>query len=445
MTNLEALREQFFGTLTRYRYLATLGRGGMGAVFRALDLELNEEVALKVLAALFQDDPEALLARFKRELSLARRVKHPNVARVYDFAMNGPYPYITMELVQGRDLGKHLAEEGPFAPLRAVSVLRQIALGTAAAHQEGIVHRDLKPQNIMLDDEDGVAILDFGMARGKLSPGITLLGTAVGTPQYMSPEQARGRPVDARSDIYAIGVIAFEMLTGSVPFDGDSPMAVAVRHVEEAAPLEKLQGSPEPLCAIVRRCLAKEPAERFGSAVELEASLAILGGLSSVRRALGKGAEAPEPLPADLQLVSDSLDPARPPHVLVVDDERMVRDLIGIYLEQSGCVPVMAGTGEEALARLMEGPVDLVLLDVQMPVMDGFDTLRVVRQNARFERLPVLLMSSFLERNRLAFAIQSGATDFVPKPLEMPHLVEKVWGLLTSRGFARSDGKRRTP
>jgi serine/threonine protein kinase len=261
MLSIESLRESFFAALPRYRYLEVLGRGGMGIVFKAADSDLDEVIAIKVLSSLFQADSDGLLARFKREISLNRKIKHPNVARLYDFGMSGNFPFITMEFVEGLDLAKRLSESGIFSPARAIAVLRQIALGASAAHEVGIVHRDLKPQNIMVDDDGAVAILDFGMARGSSGPILTLTGEAVGTPHYMSPEQARGKKTDARSDIYSIGVIAFELLTGNLLFDGDSPLEVATRQVEDKVPTERLTANnvPPAFAAIVLCCLEKLP------------------------------------------------------------------------------------------------------------------------------------------------------------------------------------------
>jgi serine/threonine protein kinase len=436
MLSIESLRESFFAALPRYQYLEVLGRGGMGIVFKAADSELDEVIAIKVLSSLFQADSDGLLARFKREISLNRKIKHPNVARLYDFGMSGNLPFITMEFVEGLDLSKRLSESGIFSPARAIAVLRQIALGASAAHKVGIVHRDLKPQNIMVDDDGAVAILDFGMARGSSGPILTLTGEAVGTPHYMSPEQARGKKTDARSDIYSIGVIAFELLTGNLLFDGDSPLEVATRQVEDKVPTERLTANkvPPAIAEIVLCCLEKLPEKRFQTAAELEVHLALLSGVI--------GGAASTAIPLDLEMVLDSpadrtelpLVTGRAPLVLIVDDEPMVRELISIYLSESGCETVEATTGQEALERLLERPADLVLMDVIMPVMDGFDAIRVIRAQAKYQKLPIILMSTFLERSRLAFAIQAGATDFIAKPLEMAQLVEKVWKILEAAG-----------
>ncbi len=315
----EVLLKQFFEGAPRYRWLETLGRGGVGVVFKARDLELDEVVAIKVLSPdLTRDDQETILARFKREINLNRKIKHPNVARMYDFGMSGEYPYITMEFIPGRDLWTIVHEDGRVPPAQAVPILRQIARGTEAVHRLGIVHRDLKSQNILVDGNGAVAILDFGLARATVSESFTLDHIILGTPQYMSPEQASGKPVDSRSDIYSIGIIAFEMLTGTLPFTADSPIAVAMMQISDPIP-DSLKHFPEispALRGIVMRCLEKQPAARFAAASELEGELALLEELPVPDRGVGEkvrreGSPAPPSVPEGARTVSTGLP--RPP------------------------------------------------------------------------------------------------------------------------------------
>ncbi|MDL1952533.1 serine/threonine protein kinase, partial [Acidobacteria bacterium ACD] len=193
---LEVFKRRFFENAPRYRWLDTLGRGGVGVVFKALDLELDEVVAIKVLQPNVDRDEQALLLRFKREIHLNRKIKHPSVARMYDYGVSGDYPYITMEYVRGKDLWTIVDERGALHPAEAVPILRQIARGCAAVHRLGIVHRDLKSQNVIVDEHGAVVILDFGLARGEGDGDLTLASTLIGTPHYMSPEQALGKPLD---------------------------------------------------------------------------------------------------------------------------------------------------------------------------------------------------------------------------------------------------------
>ncbi|MBK9965796.1 MAG: protein kinase [Holophagales bacterium] len=274
--NLDTFRIQFFASAPRYEWLEPLGRGGMGIVFKARDLVLDEILAIKVLYGHVADDDGAVVARFKREISLNRKVKHPNVARMYDFGTAAGHPYITMEFVPGKDLQTLILEEGRLAPARALPILRQICLGTQAAHELGIVHRDLKSQNIIVGEGDAVSILDFGLARGLVDEKLTLDAVVLGTPHYISPEQAMGQPADARSDIYSLGIIAFEMLAGVLPFTADSALGIAMKQISEAVPgnLSLFPDISPSLRAAVHRALEKRREDRFQSASELEAAFA---------------------------------------------------------------------------------------------------------------------------------------------------------------------------
>ncbi|HYN43809.1 MAG TPA: serine/threonine-protein kinase [Thermoanaerobaculia bacterium] len=274
--NLDTFRIQFFASAPRYEWLELLGRGGMGVVFKARDLVLDEIVAIKILYGHVADDDGAVVARFKREISLNRKVKHPNVARMYDFGTSDGHPYITMEFIPGKDLQTLILEEGRIAPSRALPILRQICLGTQSAHEQGIVHRDLKSQNIIVGEGDRVSILDFGLARGLVDDKLTLDAVVLGTPHYISPEQAMGQPADARSDIYSLGIIAFEMLAGVLPFTADSALGIAMKQISEAVPgnLSLYPDVSPRLSEAVHRALEKRREDRFQSASELEAAFA---------------------------------------------------------------------------------------------------------------------------------------------------------------------------
>lgn len=274
--NLDTFRIQFFANAPRYEWLELLGRGGMGVVFKARDLVLDEILAIKILYGHVADDDGAVVARFKREISLNRKVKHPNVARMYDFGTAGGHPYITMEFVPGKDLQTLILEEGRIAPARALPILRQICLGTQAAHEQGIVHRDLKSQNIIIGEGDAVSILDFGLARGLVDEKLTLDAVVLGTPHYISPEQAMGEPADARSDIYSLGIIAFEMLAGVLPFTADSALGIAMKQISEPVPgnLSLYPDVSPRLRDAIHRALEKRREDRFQSASDLEAVFA---------------------------------------------------------------------------------------------------------------------------------------------------------------------------
>lgn len=275
-TSDEVLRRLATGTLLagRYRILELLGIGGMGMVYLAQDEQLDLRVAVKVLRPDLGCDTQRL-ERFKQELVLARQVSHPNVVRTHDIGNDGESIFLTMDYVEGRSLGELLIDERRLAPERVVAIARQIASGLAAAHDAGVVHRDLKPANVLVDASGRAAITDFGVARSLGGGGPTLPGVVVGTLDYLSPEQARGGPVDGRSDLYALGILLFEMLTGRLPFTGGSEAEVLVQRLTGAAQdLSTVDVEvPAPLVAIVRRLLQRDPERRYQSAREVLADL----------------------------------------------------------------------------------------------------------------------------------------------------------------------------
>jgi eukaryotic-like serine/threonine-protein kinase len=274
-----AIRRLTAGALLagRYRILELMGVGGMGMVYGAWDEQLDLAVAIKVLRPDLAADSRRL-ERFKQELVLARQVSHPNVVRTHDLGSDGDVVFLTMDFVRGRPLDELLAEEGHLAPERAVDVARQIASALAVAHDAGVVHRDLKPSNILIDDNGRAAISDFGIARSLAGAGLTLPGAVVGTLDYLSPEQARGGDVDGRSDLYTLGILLFEMLTGELPFAGGSEAEVLAQRLTGAT--RDLRSTkvavPRPLAAVVRRLLQRDPARRYQSAREVLDDLARL-------------------------------------------------------------------------------------------------------------------------------------------------------------------------
>ncbi len=249
----------------RYEIISRLGEGGMGAVYKAIDRELDREIALKTIRADVASNPVAI-RRLKQETLLARQIAHRNVVRVFDLGVADGVRFITMELVEGESL-RTLIERREEASGRqgAVAIMSQICEGLAAAHAEDVIHRDLKPQNVLIGSDGRARILDFGLARPVEETGITRTGVIIGTPDYMSPEQALGQPADSRSDIFAFGIIFYEVLTGTLPFSGRSMVeSFLARTRERARPIESVEPSvPADLARVVTRCLERDPAQRY--------------------------------------------------------------------------------------------------------------------------------------------------------------------------------------
>ncbi len=257
----------------RYRVSARLGSGGMADVYLAHDTLLGRQVALKLLHHRFAEDQE-FVERFRREASSAAGLSHPNVVAVFDRGeWDGTY-YIAMEYLPGRSLKAVVREHGPLSPSDATDIVVQILLAVRFAHRRGIIHRDIKPHNVILDEEGRAKVTDFGIARAGASD-MTLTGSIMGTAQYLSPEQAQGHAVSETSDLYAVGVVLYELLTGSVPFEGESAVTIALKQVS-AEPTPPSQRNPEvtpALDAVVMRALAKDPLARFATADEFIAAL----------------------------------------------------------------------------------------------------------------------------------------------------------------------------
>src|SRR5262245_5272869 len=282
----------------RYEILATLGQGAMGAVYKAKDRELDRWVAIKVIQPELANSP-SILKRFKQELILARQITHKNVVRIFDIGETDGMKFITMEYVDGGDLKTTIMERGKMPPEEAADIIRQICHALEAAHNEGVVHRDLKPQNIMMDQTGRVVVMDFGIAHSKDMPGMTMTGALMGTPEYMSPEQAKGEKTDVRADIFAVGIIFYELLTGNVPFKAHTVVETMYKRTQERAipPVDLDRTVPIQANQIVMKCLETDPSRRYQSVRELLQDLEVIdpekkmSGLESARRRIGRSSK----------------------------------------------------------------------------------------------------------------------------------------------------------
>ena len=272
----------------RYQIIEELGKGGMGKVYKVLDKEVNAKIALKLIRPEIAADKKTI-ERFRNELKTARDISHKNICRMYDLNKEEGSYYITMEYVEGQDLKSLVRQTGQLAIPTTISIAKQVCEGLSEAHKLGTVHRDLKPSNIMIDKEGNARIMDFGIARSLKAKGITDAGVMIGTPEYMSPEQVDGKEVDQRSDIYSLGVILYEMVTGQVPFEGETPLSVALKHKSKIPPNPRdiNYRIPEDLAHVILKCMEKDSEERYQGAEELFSELTrIEKGIPTAERGL---------------------------------------------------------------------------------------------------------------------------------------------------------------
>jgi serine/threonine protein kinase len=255
-----------FPSLGKYQVQQEVGRGGMGAVYQCYDPLLDRVVAIKVLAPHLVWEKD-FLERFLREARAAARLQHPNIIAVYDVGQDGNNYYFVMAYLPGPSLKQLITQRGRFAAVDAVRVLRQLADALDYAHGRGLIHRDVKPANVMFDERGQAVLTDFGIAKAAEESRLTATGSSIGTPHYMAPEQITGSPVDARTDQYSLGIVAFELLTGRVPFDADTTTAILFKHVNNPPPsiLALCPDLPSAVDGVLNRALSKSPAERYGS------------------------------------------------------------------------------------------------------------------------------------------------------------------------------------
>ena len=295
-------RERFVDAAERYRLDSRIATGGMGEVWRASDTRLGRTVAVKLLKAEYADDA-TFRTRFNTEAQHAAALHHPGVAAVYDYGGSDATPYLVMELVDGQPLSALIAPDRPMDPDAVRDLMAQAADAIGAAHAAGIVHRDVKPANLLVTPDRRIKITDFGIARAAEGMALTQTGQVMGTPQYLSPEQAQGGTATPASDVYSLGVVAYECLVGRRPFTGETPVATALAHLREPVP-ELPPEVPSDLAAVVRRAMSKDPADRFpeGSALAAAfrnpATVAMAPAAAAPATQVMTGAGAPVPPPA---------------------------------------------------------------------------------------------------------------------------------------------------
>jgi len=387
-------------SIAHYRVVSRLGEGGMGAVYLADDTRLGRRVALKVLPANVAADPDRM-HRFVQEAKLASALTHPNIAYIYEIGEESGLRFLAMEYVEGEPLSVRLSR-GPLGFSELLSVGAQVADALDDAHSKGIVHRDIKPSNLMLTPRGYVKVLDFGLAKLETPRNLedtqvmTSAGVVMGTVAYMSPEQALGRDVDHRTDLFSLGIVLYEMATARLPFAGSTPSETMARILgsQPDAIARFNYDVPEGLDRLVRKCLEKDRDRRYQSAREL------LVDLKNLER---DSAPAPAAVAAPRKLTA-----------VIVDDEELARALLREYLGASADIEIVAecANGFEAVKVISEKKPDLVFLDVQMPKLDGFEVLQLIGPD-----VAVIFVTAYDQYAMRAF--DEHAVDYLLKPFTL--------------------------
>ena len=404
----------------RYQIIEELGKGGMGKVYRALDKKLNEEVALKLIKPKIASDKKTL-ERFQNELKLARKIRHSNVGGMYELLEDKGLHYITMEYVTGEDLKSFISRSGRLTVNKAINVSIQICEGLTEAHKVGVVHRDLKPSNIMIDKIGNARIMDFGIARSLKGKGITGAGVIIGTPEYMSSEQVEGKEIDQRSDIYSLGIILYEMVTGRVPFGADTPFAVGVKQKSEIpkSPKEFNPQIPDDLNLLILKCLEKDKENRYQSAGEMQSVLEnIEKGIPTTEREMPKK----RPLTSKEITVTFGLKKIFIP-ALVIIGLVIIAVIVRQLLFKKEAIPISPdkptlavmyfknNTGDESLDNLRSALSDLLITDLSQSMH-----IRVLTADRIFEileQLDIQEATSYSSEDLKKVAVKGGATHIV--------------------------------
>ncbi|MBE2266970.1 MAG: protein kinase, partial [Anaerolinea sp.] len=405
----------------RYEIRELLGEGSTATVFKALDRRLGREVALKILLPHVRD---TVRKRFFQEAHSVALLNHPNIMSIYDIDEEDSAPFLVVEYVEGDSLSKYI----PSPPEVLVDLGRQIAQALHYAHERQIIHRDIKPANIKVTANGQVKIMDLGLALPKDAKRVTTDGMIIGTPAYLSPEQAQGFTLDYRTDIYSLGVVLYEMATGQLPFNSDDIPVLLMQHVKQAVPPPRLivPSLPLGLEATILKALEKNPVRRFQSAEAL--AQALMASLTPERADAPPAATAPTQPSRSVRYdtASSTSDMKRPIRVFVADDHTMLRKTLINFLSQHDGIMIIgeAGDGETAYQQVLALAPDVLLLDLNMPIKGGLDILPDVRKQA--PNVKVLILTGRDEDWYITQALRSGAHGYLLKSSSEGDLLDGI-------------------
>jgi DNA-binding NarL/FixJ family response regulator/tRNA A-37 threonylcarbamoyl transferase component Bud32 len=397
----------------RYQVLQLIGEGSTAAVYRATDERLGRNVAVKVL---LPNVRETTRKRFMQEAHAAAQLNHPNIMAMYDVEEEGDRPFLVLEYVEGHPLSKFV----PSPPETLVRLGAQVARALHYAHEKGIVHRDIKPANIMVTHEGQIKIMDMGLAISKETQRVTAHGMVIGTPAYLSPEQAQGQNLDPRTDIYSLGIVLYEMATGKLPFNSDDIASLLLQQVKSAPPAMGLYvpGFPSALEAVILKALEKQTARRFQTAAQMAEALEAALNESALGEEIGG--------PPRSTRVSSSTERTRTLRIMLADDHTLLRQTLAGMLESSGnyVVVAQAGNGETALEKVLAVQPDLLLLDLNMPGRNGLEILPEIRKRA--PQVKVMVLTGREEDVYIVRALRAGAHGYMLKSADQEELLSSV-------------------
>ena len=402
----------------RYEVQKLIGEGATSTVYLGIDSVLGRKVALKILHPHVRDTTRK---RFFQEALAAAQLNHPNIMGIHDRGEDNSRDYLVVEYVEGRPLSE-------FIPTNVETVTNlgaQIASALHYAHEREIIHRDIKPANIMVTPENNIKIMDLGLALPREAKRVTAPGMVIGTPAYISPEQAKGKDLDFRTDIYSLGIVLFEMATGELPFNADDITALLLQHVQQPPPRPTLMNPDLPMALenVILKTLEKNRDRRFSTARALADALTAA---APVNGRASQSSESPPSTPDSTSTVASAPNKGAVIRVVLADDHQLLRSTLSNYLGTHDDIMVVAeaGNGDDALEQTLEHKPDILLLDLNMPGKSGLDALPDIKEQA--PDVKVLVLTGRDDDNYILRALRSGANGYVLKSTDEQKLVESI-------------------